>query len=296
MGVDATYAPPKVWRRASRSHGIRDVDDRVRELISSFGPTIVAYSGGVDSSLVAELVHQVFGVDGCLVAIGVSPSLADYELESALSLADSRGWRLEQVATSEFDDPRYTANAGDRCFHCKTELYTRLSAIALERGYTTIANGANLDDRGDYRPGMSAAAKYAVRSPLLECGIGKDEVRALASYYGLPNWDKPAQPCLSSRVPYGTVVSAESLGMIARAELVLRDLGFSECRVRHYANTARVEVPLERMEELRSVWDDVCAGIRAAGYGAVEIEEHGLKSGRLNEALSPAGSLATGGA
>ena len=268
--------------------GIEDAnaDQRVRELVASFGPTIVAYSGGVDSSLVAELVHQAVGFDDCLVAIAVSPSLAEYELEAALSLAESRGWRLEQVRTSEFDDPRYTANAGDRCFYCKTELYTRLSAMARERGFTTIANGANLDDKGDYRPGMSAAADFAVRSPLLECGIGKREVRVLASHYGLPNWDKPAQPCLSSRVPYGTTVSAESLGMIARAELALRGLGFSECRVRHHGRIARVEVPLDRMEDLHALWDDVIAGIRAAGYATVEIEERGLKSGRLNEALS----------
>ena len=292
MGVDITYALSHGGVCSSLPTAAENADRRVREQIASFGPTIVAYSGGVDSSLVAELVHQVAGVDGCLVAIGVSPSLAQYELESARSLADSRGWRLELVRTSEFDDPRYTANAGDRCFYCKTELYTRLSEIALERGFAAIANGANLDDRGDYRPGMSAAAEFAVRSPLLECGIGKAEVRELAFRYGLPNWDKPAQPCLSSRVPYGTVVSAESLSAISRAELVLRNLGFSECRVRHYASTARVEVPLERMEDLRLVWDEVCVGIRDAGYESVEVDERGLKSGRLNEVLTHAANRA----
>lgn len=288
MGVDSAYALSNGNGAQSIPAGIDEVAGLVRDVVSGYGRTIVAYSGGVDSSLVAELVHQVHGVDGCLVAIGVSPSLAEYELDSALSLAESRGWQLELVETAEFEDPRYTANAGDRCYYCKTELYTRLTGIARVRGYATIANGANVDDRGDYRPGMAAGAEFAVRSPLLECGIGKREVRQLAAHYGLPNWDKPAQPCLSSRVPYGTVVSAESLGMVARAELVLRGLGFSECRVRHYGSTARVEVPLGRMDELRAKWDDVCAGIRGAGYAEVEIEDRGLKSGRLNEALAGA--------
>ena len=261
-------------------------DARVRELISGFGPTIVAYSGGVDSTVVAEIANDVLGRDRCMIATAASASLASYELEAALQVARDRGWNLELVATQEFEDDRYTANAGDRCFFCKTELYAKLSAIAVTRGYSVIANGANLDDRGDYRPGMRAAEDFSVRSPLLEAGLGKDEVRALARRYSLPNWDKPAQPCLSSRVPYGTQVSPQVVGMIAQSELRLRNLGFTECRVRHYGTLARVEVPLDRIDELRSVWDQVTDGLLAAGYASVELEERGLKSGRLNEVLS----------
>lgn len=294
MGHDSAYALSNGHVDSAMSSDVDDAADRVRELVAGFGRTIVAYSGGVDSSLVAELVHQVHGADSCLVAIAVSPSLAEYELESALSLAESRGWQLEQVRTAEFDDPRYTANAGDRCYYCKSELYTRLSAMAGAGGFETIANGSNLDDRGDYRPGMAAGAEFSVRSPLLECGLGKREVRLMAARYGLPNWDKPAQPCLSSRVPYGTVVTVEGLGMISQAELVLRGLGFTECRVRHYGNIARVEVPLGRIDELRTKWDQVRDGIRGAGYAEVEIEGRGLKSGRLNEALAGVSAAAVG--
>ena len=267
---------------------IHRADAILRDTIAHLRSTIVAYSGGVDSALVAAVANDILGTDCTLVAIAVSPSLADYEMDSATSLANERGWQLEQLRTSEFDDPRYAANAGDRCFFCKTELYTKLAQLARERGYDTIANGANLDDRGDYRPGMTAATDFGVRSPLLECGIGKADVRALAQHYGLPNWDKPAQPCLSSRVPYGMSVTPDIVGMIGRAEGHLRSLGFRECRVRHYGDTARVEVPVDELPRLDRIWERAKSGLIHAGYTDAEIDVRGLKSGRLNESLSPA--------
>ena len=272
---------------------VADCHAHLRNTVADLQSTIVAYSGGVDSALVAAVANDVLGPERCLVAIAVSPSLADYELQSALSLANEQGWRLEQVRTTEFEDPRYIANAGDRCFFCKTELYTILTQLARARGYNTVANGANLDDRGDYRPGMTAAVDFGVRSPLLECGIGKPMVRALAQRYGLPNWDKPAQPCLSSRVPYGTSVTPDIVSMIGRAEGHLRSMGFTECRVRHYGDTARVEVPLAQVDSLRGVWFKVAPGILDAGYTSAEIEERGLKSGRLNESISGSKRVAT---
>lgn len=267
---------------------VHRADAILRDTIAQLRSTIVAYSGGVDSALVAAVANDILGTDRTLVAIAVSPSLADYELDAATSLANERGWQLEELRTSEFDDPRYAANAGDRCFFCKAELYTKLAQLARERGYDTIANGANMDDRGDYRPGMTAATDFGVRSPLLECGIGKAHVRALAQHYGLPNWDKPAQPCLSSRVPYGTSVTPDIVGMIGRAEGHLRSLGFRECRVRHYGDTARVEVPVDELPRLDRIWARAKSGLIHAGYTDAEIDVRGLKSGRLNESLSPA--------
>lgn len=260
---------------------------RLREIIASFDSAIVAYSGGVDSALVSHFVHDTLGPAKSLIITAVSPSLAEYELESARVLAEQRGWNYRTIATNEIDDQRYMRNDGARCFFCKTELYERLKNLAAKCGFSVIANGANRDDLGDYRPGMKAATKYAIRSPLLEADLGKDDVRKLALEVGLPNWDKPAQPCLSSRIPYGTHVTVEALSMISKAEKHLRDLGFADCRVRHYGETARVEIPLDMMtvyskDQMR---DRAIEGILAAGYQRVELDPKGLRSGNLNDAL-----------
>ncbi len=247
----------------------------------------MAYSGGVDSALVSQISHDVLGPGNALIVTAVSDSLAEYELEDAQRLALDRGWNFRTIATSEMEDERYLRNDGARCFFCKSELYERLGQLTKSAGYNVIANGANRDDLGDYRPGMKAAKDFSVRSPLVEVGIGKQEVRALALQAGLPNWDKPAQPCLSSRIPYGTHVTIDTLRMISKAEKHLRSLGFLECRVRHYGETARIELPLDMLPiynetSMRSQAD---SGIIAAGYRRVEIDPKGLRSGNLNEAL-----------
>ena len=260
---------------------------RIRTSIASYGSVIVAYSGGVDSALVAQLAHEILGPADALVVTAVSDSLAEYELQDAQSLADENGWNFREVQTNEMQDERYLRNDGSRCFFCKSELYTHLAAIADNEGFNVVANGANLDDTGDYRPGMKAAKNFQVRSPLLENDIGKEEVRALALELGLPNWDKPAQPCLSSRIPYGTHVSTDALKMIATAEKHLRQLGFRECRVRHYGDTARIEIPLQMFNRYNQSATKIEAesGIIAAGYSNVELDPKGLRSGNLNEAL-----------
>ena len=266
---------------------LREKSERLFASITSFESAIVAYSGGVDSALVAQLTHDLLGPSNALIVTAVSDSLAEYELEDARNIAEQRGWNLRTIATSEMEDERYLQNDGRRCFFCKTELYNHLERLASSEGFRVIANGANRDDLGDYRPGMKAAKDFSVRSPLLDADIGKDEVRALAREVGLPNWDKPAQPCLSSRIPYGTHVTTEALKMISTAEKHLRLLGFPECRVRHYGETARVELPLgmfpvyvEPATKMKAE-----AGIIAAGYRRVELDPNGLRSGNLNEAL-----------
>ena len=266
---------------------LREKSERLFASITSFESAIVAYSGGVDSALVAQLTHDLLGPSNALIVTAVSDSLAEYELDDAREIAEQRGWNLRTIATSEMEDERYLQNDGRRCFFCKTELYNHLERLASSEGFRVIANGANRDDLGDYRPGMKAAKDFSVRSPLLDADIGKDEVRALAREVGLPNWDKPAQPCLSSRIPYGTHVTTEALKMISKAEKHLRLLGFPECRVRHYGETARVELPLgmfpvyvEPATKMKAE-----AGIIAAGYRRVELDPNGLRSGNLNEAL-----------
>ena len=259
----------------------------IRETIESFGSAIVAYSGGVDSALVSHLTHELLGASNTLIVTAVSESLAEYELEDARCLAAERGWNFRTIATAEMQDERYLRNDGTRCFFCKTELYNRLEQLATTEGYNVIVNGSNRDDLGDYRPGMKAAKNFSVRSPLLEADIGKEEVRTLAQHAGLPNWDKPAQPCLSSRIPYGSHVTIDALRMISKAEKHLRNLGFIECRVRHYGETARIELPLDMLPlyQESTMRSKAESGIIAAGYRRIEIDPKGLRSGNLNEAL-----------
>jgi uncharacterized protein len=259
---------------------------RLRDRIASFGSLLVAYSGGVDSSLVAAVGHQVLG-DRMLAVTADSASLAREELIAATAQAAARGWRHRVIATAETSDPRYLANDARRCFFCKDELYTCLQAIAKAEGFSAIANGANVDDLGDYRPGMDAARKFAITSPLVDAGMTKADIRSLARGLGLPAWDKPAQPCLSSRVPYGTPVTIEVLKKIEQAESALRAAGFTEARVRHHGDIARLEVPLHLIERFAdpAVRDAVLAGVRQAGYRWVTVDLAGLKSGGLNELL-----------
>ena len=248
---------------------------------------IVAYSGGADSTFLAAAANQVLG-EKALAVTAHSPSLAPSELRDAVEVAARLGLRHRVIETQEVEREDYRRNDPNRCYFCKDELYTQLVALAAEEGYAAVANGANVDDLGDFRPGLNAAATYGVRSPLVEAGLTKEEVRSLSREMELPTWDKPAQACLSSRIPYGTPVSVEALSRVAQAEEFVRGLGVKQLRVRHHGSVARIEVepadlPLLVRNDVRGA---ITKKLRAIGYTYVTIDLDGFRSGSLNEALA----------
>jgi len=258
--------------------------DRLTAVISAHGPMVVAYSGGVDSGLLAFVAHRTLaGRMRCV--LGVSPSLAGDEDTQAWAFVEKHGIPCDRIQTEEMSDPRYRANGPDRCYFCKTELFTRIESAPVARAFPVLAYGANADDRFDHRPGARAAREHSVVAPLAEAGLGKDTVRALARDLGLALWDKPASPCLASRIPYHSEVTEEKLAQVERAERVLHTRGFVVCRVRHHGDVARVEVPVEEHARLQAVWPDVVNEVVGAGFKSVELVEDGFKSGRLNDAL-----------
>lgn len=263
--------------------------DALIELLRPLRRCVVAYSGGVDSAVVAQAAVLALG-EGAVAVTGVSPSLPEGELEAAAALARSIGIRHRVVATQEFNNIAYLHNAPDRCYHCKTELYTHLAAVAREEGAQVIVNGANLDDRGDYRPGMKAATEHGVRSPLIEAALTKAEVRLLAAHWGLPVAEKPASPCLSSRVAYGEQISPERLRMIDQAERWLRSLGLRDLRVRyHTGDLARIEVPLQDIQRLvqPEVREALVQQLQTLGFKYVTLDLAGFRSGSLNVLVAP---------
>jgi uncharacterized protein len=245
---------------------------------------LVAYSGGVDSALLLKVARDTLG-ERALGAIAASPAYADEETREALSVAATMGIPVLTVQTHELEDERYVVNDLNRCYFCKTELFTQLAPIAQEHQLACIAYGMNLDDLGDFRPGQKAAREFQVRAPLKEAGMGKREIRALAKYLGVPVWNKPALACFSSRIPYGTKVDVESLRMIYQAEKLLHELGFHQLRVRHHDKIARIEV--ERAELPRLIEDEtsrtVIDGLRKIGYLYVTVDLQGFRSGSMNE-------------
>lgn len=253
--------------------------------IRRVGSCAVAFSGGVDSAVVAKAAAVALG-ERAVAVTGASASLAEGELEEASGLAALIGIRHVVVNTEELASADYTRNAPDRCYHCKTELYSRLARMLPELGVKAIVNGANADDLGDYRPGMKAASEYAIHSPLAECGITKAEVRELAAAWGLPVWDKPAMPCLSSRIAYGEEVTPERLAMIDRAEQFLRRHELANLRVRyHRGDLARIEVPLSDLPRLLDAdfRAELTSELRRLGFKFVTLDLEGFRSGSLNQ-------------
>ena len=250
---------------------------------------VVAFSGGVDSSLVAAVAARALG-ERALAVTAVSPAVAAGELDGARRVAAVIGVRHETIATDELAREGYARNGPDRCYFCKTELYDALAELAERRGYAVLLSGANADDAGDWRPGLRAAAEHGVRHPLLEAGLGKAEVRALARALGIPSADKPATPCLASRIPYGTEVDRETLARIDRAERAVRALGFPVLRVRHHGILGRLEIAAEDLGRALAREAELVAAVRAAGYAHAVVDREPFRSGRLNVALGRAAS------
>jgi uncharacterized protein len=255
--------------------------NKLRAIMHECGSVLVAYSGGVDSALVMVVAHGELG-ERALACIGVSPSYPTREMRDAVKLAEQIGVPYRLVNTEEYRDASYAANPTNRCYFCKSELHDQLKKIVASEGWQVVLDGNNISDLGDDRPGMQAARERGVRSPLIEAGVTKPEVRELARYLGLPVWDKPAMACLSSRVPHGTAITPELLRQIESAEDVLVELGFRQFRVRHHNEIARLELPAEDFARAFEYHAQIVAGIRAAGYRFVTLDLAGFRSGSLN--------------
>jgi uncharacterized protein len=268
----------------------------LRAGLKRMGPMVVAFSGGADSAFLAWVATDTLGSDQVRCVTAVSLSLAPEELADCRLLAKEWGLSFGEVVTDELADPAYSANDGSRCFHCKSALMEALAPIAaagvstgagvVAGGYATVVLGVNLDDLGDHRPGQQAALDAGARFPLVEAGLTKADVREWSRQLGLRTWDKPAAACLSSRVPYGTPVTLGTLRSVAEAESALRTLGFGQLRVRHYGDTARIEVPVEDLAAVVSRRHEVSTAVHGAGYRYVTVDLDGFRSGNLNDALA----------
>ena len=268
----------------------------LRSELRALGQVVVAFSGGADSALLAHVAHTALGPARCLVATAVSPSLAGEEHDDCAALAAEWGLRWVEVETDEVADAAYRANDGDRCFHCKSALMDALAPLAEADGATVVL-GVNLDDLGDHRPGQAAAAARGAVFPMVRAGLTKAMVREASRALGLRTWDKPAAACLASRVPYGHPVTVAVLSRVERAEAGLHRLGFRELRVRHYDDTARLEVPVDELAAVVARREAVVEVVRRAGYRYVTLDLEGLRSGNLNQALgvrSPGAQTDTG--
>ena len=247
---------------------------------------LVAFSGGVDSTYLALIATQELTTNA-LCLTGLSPSVSQKQRDDAVRLAENFGFNLTTVKTEELENPDYSANPTNRCYYCKTELYGKLQEVASEKGIKYVLDGSNSDDVGDYRPGRKAAAEKDVRSPLIEVGLTKAEIRSLSKKHGLPTWDEPASPCLSSRIAYGVPVTIERLSKVERGEQILRSMGFREFRVRVHGELARLEIAPQELKKALdiNITKKLGDSFRRIGFRYVTLDLHGFRSGAMNEVL-----------
>ena len=262
-------------------------EKNLRRMMREMETVLVAYSGGVDSAYLSLIATQELN-ENAVCILGVSPSVSQIQREEAAKIAAQFDFNFKQIKTDELDNPDYQANPNNRCYFCKTELYGKLSAVALTENTKYIVDGTNADDVGDYRPGKAAAAELGVRSPLIEAGLTKKEIRELSKKHGLPTWDKPASPCLSSRIAYGTPVTIERLSKVEKGEAILRRLGFREFRVRVHGELVRLEIAPDELEKALNLAsaDVLSREFKKLGFRYVTLDLQGYRSGAMNEVLA----------